>query len=367
VSARITALGMSSPLGGAVQGVAAFRAGISRVAASRELVCGARGDSDPQPLPVLEASGVSFGLRGVGRLVALLCDALQDLAPAADLPGLAAELPVFLAVPDPMARGIPVEEALWRDAPGRASALGERVLEQAFENLGLRRGRQPWRFFGGGHAAFSSAVAAAHQGLRQRDFSACLVAAVDSLVIPEVLEAMLGEGWLKTPDNPVGFIPGEAAVAAWLTVSGSGEAPEPLALLRGVTLGHEPRGEGSDSPPVGHVLTQCLLTALKDSAVPTERLVLVSDHDGREGRAMELGGLRTLLRGQGVGDGGLGVWLPATGFGNTGAASGAVGLCVAVRSLQRGHAPAPVAAILSASDGPERAALIVSEPSAAST
>ena len=58
--------------------------------------------------------------------------------------------------------------------------------------------------------------------------------------------------------------------------------------------------------------------------------------------------------------GGLSVWLPATGFGNTGAASGAVGLCVAVRGLQRNYAPAPVVAVLSASDGAERAALILS-------
>lgn len=357
---RITALGMSSPLGGVVQACAAHRAGIPRVAPSRDLVCRARGDSDPQPVPVLEASGVTFGLRGVGRLVALLGDAFQDLAPAADLPRFVADLPVFLAVPDPMARGIPVEQELWQDIPGKAAALGERVLEQTFENLGLRRGRQPWHFFGGGHAAFPAAVAAAHRGLRQRDFPACLVAAVDSLVIPEVMEAMLGEGWLKTPDNPVGFIPGEAAVVTCLTVSRSGEGPEPLALLRGVTLGHEPRAEDPGSAPLGQVLTQCLLSALRDAEVPTDRLVLVSDHDGEQRRAMELGGMRIALRGQGVGSGGLTVWLPATGFGNTGAASSAVGLCVAVRGLQRNYVPAPVVAVLSASDGAERAALILS-------
>ncbi|MBZ4422603.1 hypothetical protein [Myxococcus sp. RHSTA-1-4] len=363
---RITALGMSSPLGGVVQACAAFRAGISRVAPSRDLVCRAEGESDPQPLPVLEASGVTFGLRGVGRLVALLGEAFQDLAPAGDLPRLA-ELPVFLAVPDPMSRGIPVEQELWRDVPGKASALGTRVLEQVFENLGLWRGRQPWHFFGGGHAAFASAVAAAHRGLRQRDFPACLVAAVDSLVIPEVLEAMMGEGWLKTPDNPVGFIPGEAAVVTLLTAPRSGEGSAPLALLRGVMLGHEPRAEASDAPPLGHALTQCLLAALEGAEAPRDKWVLVSDHDGEQRRAMELGGLQLSLRGQGVGQGGLSVWLPATGFGNTGAASGAVGLCVAVRGIQRNHAPAPVMAVLSASDGPERAALIVSAPSAPRT
>jgi 3-oxoacyl-[acyl-carrier-protein] synthase-1 len=363
---RITAMGMSSPLGGVVQACAAHRAGISRMSPSRDLVCRAKGDSDPQPLPVLEASGVTFGLRGVGRLVALLCDAFQDLAPAAELPQLA-ELPVFLAVPDPMARGIPVEQELWQDVPGKATALGERVLEQAFENLGLRRERRPWHFFGGGHTAFAAAVAAAHRGLRQRDFPACLVAAVDSLVIPEVLEAMMAEGWLKTPDNPVGFIPGEAAVVTCLTAQRSGERPEPLALLRGVSLGHEPRGEDPGAAPLGHVLTQCLLTALGDVEAPTDRLVLVSDHDGEQRRAMELGGLQISLRGQGPGSGGLNVWLPATGFGNTGAVSGAVGLCVAVRGLQRNYAPAPVVAVLSASDGAERGALVLSAPAASRT
>ena len=360
MDARITALGMSSPLGGVIQACAAHRAGISRVAPSRDLVCGASGDSDPQPLPVLEASGVTFGLRGVGRLVALLGDAFADLAPAADLPRLVADLPVFLAVPDPMARGIPVEQELWQDVSAKAAALGERVLEQTFENLGLQRGRQPWHFFGGGHAAFPAAMAAASRGLQQRDFPACLVAAVDSLVIPEVMEAMLAEGWLKTPDTPVGFIPGEAAVACCLTAPRSGEGLKPVALLRGVTLGHEPRAEHPDLAPLGHALTQCLRSALRDAAAPTDRLLLVSDHDGEQRRAMELGGLQVALRGQGAGSGGLSVWLPATGFGNTGAASGAVGLCVAVRGILRNYAPAPVVAVLSASDGPERAALILS-------
>lgn len=356
---------MSSPLGGVIQACAAFRAGISRVEPSREVVCRARGEAEPQPLPVLEVPGVGFGFRGVGRLVALLCDAFRDLSSTTALPWPASELPVFLAVPDPMARGIPVEPALWQDVPGKLSALGQRVLEQVFENLGLRKGRQPWHFFGGGHAAFGHAMEAARQGLRQRDFPACFVAAVDSLVIPEVLEAMLAEGWLKTADNPVGFLPGEAAVVACLGAPRGSDGQAPLALLRGLRLGHEPRGEDADSTPVGQVLAQCLHEALEEAEVPTDRLVLVTDHDGEQRRAMELGGLQVQLRGRGIGGGGLSVWHPAMGFGNTGAASGAVGLCVAVRGLQRHQTPASsTLAVLSAADGPERAALIVSAPSA---
>ncbi|HYO55098.1 hypothetical protein [Archangium sp.] len=357
---RISALGMSSPLGGVIQGCAAFRAGISRASASREVFCLLQGESDPQPLPVHEVPGVSFGFRGVGRLVALLCDAFRDLAPASDLPHLLSETPVFLAVPDPMERGIAVQQELWQDAPRKVAALGQRVLEQVFENLGARKGRSSWRFFGGGHAAFGRAVEAARQGSQQRDFPACLVAAVDSLVVPEVLEVMLAEGWLKTGANPVGFIPGEAAVVACLTTPQGGTSPAPLAFLRGVRSGREPRSENPDTPPVGHALGQCLLEALDEARAPTDRLVLVSDHDGEQRRAMELGGLQVLLRGRGVGGGGLHSWLPATGFGNTGAASGALGLCLAVRGLQRGYAPAPTLAILSSADGPERAALVVS-------
>ena len=52
-------------------------------------------------------------------------------------------------------------------------------------------------------------------------------------------------------------------------------------------------------------------------------------------------------------------WMPATGFGDVGLASGAVNLCVAARSFERSYAPADEIFVLSSSEEGERAAIRV--------
>ena len=53
------------------------------------------------------------------------------------------------------------------------------------------------------------------------------------------------------------------------------------------------------------------------------------------------------------------LWYPAASFGDTGAASGAVALCMAIRAFERGYAPAQTATIISSADGSNRAAVRV--------
>jgi 3-oxoacyl-[acyl-carrier-protein] synthase-1 len=61
------------------------------------------------------------------------------------------------------------------------------------------------------------------------------------------------------------------------------------------------------------------------------------------------------------------LWCPALWFGDTGAASGAVALCLAARAFERSYAPAPWSLVLSSADGPDRAAVIVTADAAAAS
>jgi hypothetical protein len=88
--------------------------------------------------------------------------------------------------------------------------------------------------------------------------------------------------------------------------------------------------------------------------------VLITDHDGQHHRAYEWGMLQLQLADSDRRLGACPAWMPAQSFGHTGAASGGLGAAIALRALQRGHAPSPSLLVLSSSDSGERAALLVS-------
>src|SRR5512138_3789271 len=76
----VKAVGLASPLGGAVQAAAAFRAGIAHPNPAPDVEVMFPGDEEPQAVSVHALPSATFGFSGVGRLVALLAEALVDLA-----------------------------------------------------------------------------------------------------------------------------------------------------------------------------------------------------------------------------------------------------------------------------------------------
>ena len=357
----IRAAGLISSLGPLVQACAAFRAGITRILASSDLTHAVEGEGEPQPVKVCEIPIATFGFSGIGRLVSILCEALKDLGSQFPLAEIPPDIALFLALPDPMERGIPVRPEIEEDEQRKVTALGLRVLDQALENLGLKwNGRR--QFFGGGHAAFAHALEAACEEMSRGALRSCIVAGIGSLVAPDVLERLLDDARLKTGDNPVGFIPGEAGAAFFLeaTRASLSASSGPDAWIRSVKSGYEPRHRGTGLLPDGRSLADCVLAALEASTEAHTEPVLIGDHNGEQDRAMEWGNLQVHLAAQGMGRGGFVSWFPSAGFGDTGAASGAVGLCVALRALKRGYSPSPTLVILSSAETGERAAIVVS-------
>ena len=92
---------------------------------------------------------------------------------------------------------------------------------------------------------------------------------------------------------------------------------------------------------------------------------VISDHNGENYRAMDWGHAVARLAGHGPDLADPAVWYPAMSLGDTGAASGAVALCLATAGFERGYAPSASAAVLSVAEGGGRAAVLVRGPLAA--
>ncbi len=349
----VKAIGLATSLGGWVQASAACRAGLARPAPAPDVEVMSPGDEAPEPVHAHGLLSATFGFSGAGRLVALLAEALVDLRARADLGALEPDTLVVLALPDPGARGVGLELFPEHDEfpdPERARTLAERIVSLAGPVAGLSIPRGPVQVVSGEHAAFAAALTAAEAALAARRARAALVCAVDSLASPEALERFMGEERVKTGEVPTGFAPGEAAAAFLVEPDrGGGARLGPIATAR------EPVAFGTDRVADGRALADCVVRA---SGAPAPGL-WITDEDGETHRARELGCARVLLMSKGEALAETPTWTPAMSFGNTGAASGALGAALAVRGLERGYAGAGPVLVLSSEDGGARAAVRV--------
>jgi 3-oxoacyl-[acyl-carrier-protein] synthase-1 len=360
----IRALGLASSLGGLVPACAAYRAGMTRPGPALDVSFMARGDEEPQPITVHAVRAATYGFTGVGRLAALVTEALMDLPRDGDTRLAGGGSGMFLALPDPHERvfslGRDPDDDDDPDPAKRIDLLGGRVLSAATAASGRRLSEAPPRCFGGGHVAFARALEAADRALAARELSAAWVIAVDTLLSPTTLQHFMREDRLKRDETPTGFTPGEAAVAVLVE-----RAQEPHAqrsggvLVRAIKLGAEPPPEASGRPSDGRALAGCLLSVLRRAAASTSLPVLLSDHDGETPRAMELGSTQVQLSAQDHRLAASPVWLPATSFGNTGAASAGLALAIAVRADARGYAPSSLFVVLSSAYDGNRSAILL--------
>lgn len=354
----VKAMGMMSSLGGLLQAAAAFRAGMAMPSPAPDFELFLKGDEEPSPVSVHAAGPATLGFWGVGRLVALLVEALKDLGSREDPRALGAGAGLYLALPDPEERGFTTRREPDEEDPDavaeRVSLLADRLVEGAWRALGWPGWRGPVRAFHEGHVAFAQALAAAEEDLRGRRVEAALVCAVDSLLSHETLRLLNQQRRLKTPSRPTGLMAGEAAVALVLTRE---PPPEPVMTVVRVEQGREARPLDAEQPPDGQALSRQVLGALGPLEPDAPPPLLVTDHDGQYVRAYEWGMLQVRLRDRDARFERCAVWMPAKSFGHTGVASGAVATALCFRALRRGYAPAPSLLVLSSADGGERAVI----------
>lgn len=356
----ITGTGAVSPVGlGAPATCAALRAGVARLGpvftllVDGELIAGEPAVGGRVPLEWFGDGPVDWdwvGHRrfavteppppeswiegGPGRLADLARPAAREAWTAAGLGDREAAWGLYLGLdgadsPDPLARAI-------------ADAVGSRPAAVH----GARSGR----------AAALLALRQAAKDLRAGTVEAALVGGVDSRLRPEAMAAQRDAGTLRSASRPQGVLPGEAAGFLVLERSvPSGRAA--AARLRAVVSDDEPTA-GTEEPNVARGLTRTLRKARLGAPPFAARPLAVCDLNGDRYRAMEWG--MASMRAFADLPGAVHLWHPADCIGDAGAGLGGLNLVWAAVALAKGYSPTDPVLVWGASDGPERAAAVLS-------
>ena len=348
MEAIITGLGAVTSVGrSASSAAAAIRASITR---PRPVPSFRVVDEESQvavPLTGHPIHGFTEGFMGMGRWMRLARGALGDLLESARLPGAGGsrfwqQTAVVAVTPHPSAAlQLPVEQA--------ESLTLKHFLQPLLQAWRLPVPAQSLRVVALGQAGTAAALQQA-QRLLAGGLERVLVIAVDSLLDPSALEVLASSNRLKTADRPVGLMPGEAGVCLLVETPAAAQRREAsgAVLLAGVAVGREEVHPRAETPNVGAGLTACIRQVLPPAPAGKRfQGDVYLDLNGEEWKAREWGHALVRLQDslEDITD-----HHPATAVGDTGAASGALGVCLAVHDLARGHAPTGRALVTSSSE-----------------
>jgi 3-oxoacyl-[acyl-carrier-protein] synthase-1 len=343
----VSGIGLRSSLGGTIPAAAAFRCGMSSGQELPEWPYFDEEEHEEHFLRGHPAIGVAPGFQGIARFLKLGLMALEDLGGDIDVAKLnPARLGVILVLP---ASSVELERA-----PGE---LLNRLCKLGRLEVDPRNMRTAFE----GRIGVVNAISEARQRLQSNQIDHCLIGAIDSLLAGDRMAELIETDKVKTVDNPVGIVPGEAA--CFLLLERMGRAKR-----RGGTIGavmqapsviappdlEEP---GPDQRPPGKVLSEVMLQALSNGGgAPTARGTLYVDLNGTTPRAVDFGNALVHLAPAYS----LDRWtraFPAESFGETGAASAAIAICMAVRAFIRGYAEGSQALVVISSAMGGKAAL----------
>ncbi|MBJ6761927.1 TIGR02270 family protein [Myxococcaceae bacterium JPH2] len=362
----VTGLGLVSSLGdGVVGSCAAARVGIARPEALAGTSCVDEDSGEELPITGHAIPHLTQGFSGVGRMVRLGVAALADLVHQTGLTagprtGIFLNLPsgFLLAAAERHVRETAKREALAsgqdegsseversEEEPSLAEQLRERysrtLLPRLLAQAALPGGVSREEVFFGDSPGFVTALRAAEHALRSGEVERCIVGGIDSLVEPEWLDALEQLRLLKTPNRPVGLMPGECAafVLVEKTNAPARRGAAVHAYIDAMTSAAESTHMFSGRPHLGVALTSVLnetLGLLEDRGRQTG--LVFADLDGTTQRAQDWGYAQVRMAGSPLRE--LPTWHPADAWGGVGAATGALAVCMASRSFARGHAPA---------------------------
>ncbi len=355
----IGGLGLATALGtSAVEACAAARAGLSRTSEAELDV----------PVVAHVLSGVTDGFTGVGRLSRLATLALDDLMQGSGLtPAALASGALVLHVRDDFHER--ANEALDAAEPELTTSpearseharLRERLLMPLAKHVGIPGSRA--HLLQGGPAAFVAAVEQASALLARGEARQCIVGSVDAPADPAVQSLWASLGMLKAPDNPVGVFAGEGAAFLLLQAEGPRAARAPQAWLEGWCAGEAGPHRFSLDKPTGRGFFTAMRESFAAANRPVDARVAIFNHGGDEYRGRELAMALTLLGMAGM-PRDFEAWFPATSFGDTGSASTAIGIVMAVRAFARGYARGRDIAVMAQSDDGASGCCIVSAAS----
>nr|WP_246357393.1 hypothetical protein [Pyxidicoccus fallax] len=300
--------------------------------------------------------GLSDGFVGLGLYALLAREAVRDLL---------------------LYSRLPTEDAcFWGDTALFLCLSGARTPEQEEQELDLYERLPPLvlrhtrlairpelrRVLPYGHVSVLAAMKEASEALVAGRFQRALILGVDSLTSDlGALEALAMRRRLKTPEHPVGLMPGEAAAA--LLVEDVAVARRRGARIEARVEALQVRGvEAAPTDQEGAPSVLRLAETLEGTLAAATRIGDVyGDLNGEESRAREWGTALARLRVRPVLAEARTHW-PAVSLGDTGAASGAIAVAAATRSFVRNYAHGDELLIWSRSDSGAVAAGLVVRP-----
>jgi 3-oxoacyl-[acyl-carrier-protein] synthase I len=334
---HVVAIGGRTPVGlTADRSAAAVRAGVSRVSEHPFFT-----DREGEPVRAACDSRCAPQLEAIERSIEMLAAALGEISRT--LPATRS-VPLLLAVPE--------------ERPGWSAAHVEKLKREVTQRFNASF--DPLEVLPHGHAGGLVALETAFERIRTRQIGLCLVAGVDSYLDSDTLSWLDDTKQLATSYHRNGFLPGEGAGAialagGWLV---DRHRLESLAVIRGVGTSIEAKRIKTDTVCLGEGLSEAVGKALASLRLPEEIVDgVIGDINGERYRSEEWG--LTLLRFPDALTDPTAYELPASCWGDVGAASGPLFVMLAAAAGRRGWAKGPRYLIWSGSESGRRAATVV--------
>jgi len=332
----ITGLGLLSSVGHDVAtACASIRAGIQRPQEVPYYSLLDFEEQDSRPLVGRPVTGYSEGFVGAGLWLRLAIGAVEDLMSGNCLPvdpdaSFWADTGLCVVTPDLSGTRFELDDAF------ALSHAQSRLVAPLLDAVawGIPAGNS--QVISVGHTGAIEGIAFAETMLATGRLERVIVLCADSYLDPLSLDWLDAADRLKAEDNPFGIIPGEAAACMVLESVAAARARgvEAMAYINGYRLtaaqGHPLSGE----PMTGGALAAAISDTLSGMKTQEFSGLAVADLNGEAWRAQEWGTARSRLGAQ-LSDGVRWVF-PCDSLGETGAASGAVAVCVAVNAFRRG-------------------------------
>jgi 3-oxoacyl-[acyl-carrier-protein] synthase-1 len=339
---HIVAVGARTPLGlNAASSFAAVRAGISRI--DEHLFAF---DKTNEPVRFALDYAIKPTVEGPDRLMRMAASALAEICTAVDFnqPGLQ-DVALFVALPEERPGWKKNDNLLIRD---RFSQVSLPVTFKSIEIVPK------------GHAAGLIALDMARSWIENGTSQLCIVLGVDSYLDFSTLEWLDNNRQLANSYNRGAFFPGEGAGAVLIASDQSVSRHQlaSLAVVRALATSMETRLIKTDAICLGEGLTQCVREVTRSLKLPEQAIDgVVCDINGERYRAEEWGFV--ILRCAESFVDPTAYDMPATFWGDVGAASGPLFIGLAVTAGKRGWAKGKRYMIWTSSEGGDRAAALL--------
>ena len=270
------------------------------------------------------------------RMLRLATSPLRELVSAiGDTP-----VALYLGLPE-----LTADDSPWLDK------FSERLCARA----GLKFDEAASQIFPLGRAAVLAALESAQEAMSANSSRPILVGGVDTYLDLKLLATLGAEGRVHGPRVMDGFIPGEGA--AFLLLEGSGKAPSGAAVISGAASTTDPGHRYGTEPARGEGLAEALQLMRDRQSSPIGQIAATFTGLNGENFDAKLWGVAQLRHGD-LFAADMVLEHPATCFGDTGAATGAILTALAATALAAGHRAAP-ALVWAASDLGARGCAIV--------